>query len=180
MEVVPSFANSFVPMPLTGGVWSKEPRVAPAGRARVNTPSLAFADDACIVVRRGMVPCGCDWRLYDIECGVLGTGWKEGVVGRDFEGVGIRVPSPPLEGRDAGCLNTGTGGGGGVVLFDGLMARVRNEKARVRDDEDAVARIGVLSWNNGARGFLAGGVSSITKTHPGEPSDADVGCALRV
>lgn len=161
-------------MPLTGGVWSKEPRVAPAGRARVNTPSLAFADDACIRERRGMEPCGCDWRLYDIEGGALGIGWKAGEAGRDLEGVGIR---PPMEARDAGCLNTGIGGGGGggVVLLVGLMARVRN-------DEDAAVRIGVLSWfwNDGARGFLAGGVSSITKTHPGEPSGAGVGCALRV
>ena len=170
MEVVPGFAASFVPTPLTGGAWSEKPRVAPEGRARVNTPSLAFADEACIVVRRVMEP-GCDWRLCEIEDGVVGGGWKKGELGRDL---GIRV-SPRLEGRDAGCLNTGIGGGGGVLLYVGLMARVRN-------DEDGAARIGVPSWfwNDGAGGFLAGGVSSITKTHPGEPSDADVGCALRV
>ena len=172
MEVAPGFAGSFVPTPLTGGVWSEKPRVAPEGRARVNTPSLAFADDACIVVRRGIEPCGCDWRLCEIEDSVVGAGWKKGELDRDL---GFSV-SPRLEGRDAGCLNTGIGGGGGgVVLFVGLMARARN-------DEDGAVRIGVPSWfwNDGARGLLAGGVSSITKTHPGEPSDADVGCTLRV
>lgn len=176
MEVVPGLAGSFVPKPLTDGEWSEKPRVAPAGRARVNTPSLAFADDACIIVRRGMEPCGCDWRLNDIEDGVVGIGWKEGELGRDFEGVGIRVPPPPLEGREAVCLNTGIGGGGGgVVLFVGLIVRVRN-------DEDGIVRIGVPSWlwNDCAGGLLVGGVSSITKTHPGDPSDTDVGCALRV
>ena len=175
MGVVPGFAGWCVPTPLIDVVWSEKPRVAPAGRARVNTPSLAFADDACIIVRRAMEPCGCDWRLNEIEDGVLGGGGKAGVVGRDFEGVGIPVPPPPLEGRDTGCLNTGIGGGGGGVSFAGLMARER-------DDQDGAVRIGVPSWfwSDGAGGFLTGGVSSITKTHPGEPSEADAGCVLRV
>lgn len=172
MGIEPGFAGPFVPMPFTGGACSEKPRVAPEGRERVNTPSLAFAGDACIIVRRGMEPCGCDWRLYEIEDGVLGAERKEGVVGRDFEGVRIPVPPPLLGGRDAGCLNTGIGGGGGGVSFAGLMARARS-------DEDGAVRIGVPSWF-WSEGFLPGGVSSITKTHPGEPSEAEVGCALRV
>jgi hypothetical protein len=173
MGVAPGFAGKFEPTPLIGGAWSENPRVAPVGRVRVNTPSLAFAADACIVVRRDIELCGWDCRLYAIDDGVLGAGRKEGVVGRDFEGVGI--PPPPLENRGAGCLNIGIGGGDVGESFIGLMARLRN-------DEGGGARIGVVSWltvlcSGSARGFLVGGVSSITNTHPGEPRDVGAGCA---